>query len=137
MYAHMLSCIPEDLVHELLSTLAQKLFDSILDEMKASKNITLKTRNSGLLVCNITSIRSQYAMTNAFKCNLFILSYTEWHITHHFDKPNWEYCCRKKDSDVEKKKGTGKRRRKSWFELLHCILFTMSCYSINWQSRFE
>ena len=60
-FEHMLSNTSENLVRELISTLAQKLSDIVAYEMKTSKKIALKTRNSGLLVSNITSILSHCA----------------------------------------------------------------------------
>ncbi len=69
-FEHMLSNTPENLVHELISILAQKLSDTVTYEMKTSKKIALKTRNSGLLVFNITSILRHCATRMEFKVDL-------------------------------------------------------------------
>ena len=69
-FEHMLSDTPENLTRELISSLAQKLSEVVAYEMKTSKKIALKTRNSGLVACNITSIYSLCALRNEFKADL-------------------------------------------------------------------
>jgi hypothetical protein len=58
-FEHMLPYMPHDLVQDVLEDLLQKFSDMIKYEMKTTKKIAVKTRNSGLLVCNISSILLQ------------------------------------------------------------------------------
>ena len=69
-FEHMLSDTPENLTRELISNLAQKLSEVVSYEMKTSKKIAMKTRNSGLFACNITSIFSVCASRIEFKADL-------------------------------------------------------------------
>merc|ERR1712045_209373 len=48
--------MPENLVQNILLEVLQKFSDMIKYEMRMTKKIAVKTKNSGLLVCNISSI---------------------------------------------------------------------------------
>jgi len=55
-FEHMLHHMSGDLVDEVLQNLLQKFKSAIDYQMNTTKKIAIKTRNSGLLACNISSI---------------------------------------------------------------------------------
>ncbi len=81
-FEHMLCHMPQKLVHDILSEVLGKFSDMIKYEMRITKKIAMKTKNSGLLVSNISSILIHCAhrlecqneiMTESVLCDLLRL----------------------------------------------------------------
>ena len=66
-FENILCHMSQELGHEVLLDLLQKFSDIIKYETKTTKKIAVKTRNSGLLVCNISSILFHCATRNEYQ----------------------------------------------------------------------
>ena len=55
-FEHMFCRMPKELLNDVLSTIVRKFSDMVKYEMKTTKKIAMKARNSGLLVSNLSSL---------------------------------------------------------------------------------